>query len=67
MKIRIMQHMVGTLVSYQCGDIVEMSDSDARLAISSGCAIPLDDAPAPIQTPEPEIPERAARRRRETR
>lgn len=68
MKIRILQHMVGTLVSYQCGDIVEMPDSDARLAIAAGVAVPVDDAPvAPIQIPEPEIPERGARRRRETR
>lgn len=69
MKIRILQHMVGTIVSYQSGDIVDMPDQDARLAISAGIAVPVDDTPAPpIQIPEPEIPERSrTRSRRETR
>lgn len=69
MKIRILTHMVGTIVSYQCGDIVDMPDHDARLAIAAGVAVPVDDKPAPpIQIPEPEIPERSrSRSRRETR
>jgi len=67
MKIRILQHMVGTIVSYQCNDIVDMPDHDARLAIAAGVAVPVDDTPAP-PIPEPEIPERSrSRSRRETR
>lgn len=43
MKIRILQHMVGTIVSYQCNDIVDMPDHDARLAIAAGVAVPVDE------------------------
>lgn len=66
MRVKIIIHCVGTLVSYMPGDIMDIADSDAQRLVSAGLAEPYH-APAAPSPPQPDIADNKRRKNVERR
>jgi hypothetical protein len=62
MKIKILKQTSIYGVPARVGDVVEVSESDARYLVSSGKAVLVNEAPAPV-TVEPPIVEAPIKRK----